>query len=75
MLTDELLFVIKDALKKNRVLLQLGIQSTELTCEGIVTLSEIIEINHALQVNIGSFKIVKTRYKIILSSMFYCSRG
>ncbi|KOX67384.1 Protein phosphatase 1 regulatory subunit 37 [Melipona quadrifasciata] len=32
MLTDELLFIIKDALKKNRVLLQLGIQSTELTC-------------------------------------------
>ncbi|CAK9834568.1 Protein phosphatase 1 regulatory subunit 37 [Anthophora retusa] len=48
-LTDELLFVVKDALKKNRVLLQLGIQSTELTCDGIVTLAEIIEINQVLQ--------------------------
>lgn len=58
-LTDEFLFVIKDALKKNRVLLQLGIQSTELTCDGIVTLSEIIEINQVLQVNIKSFKILR----------------
>lgn len=48
-LTDEFLFVIKDALKKNHVLLQLGIQSTKLTCDGIVTLSEIIEINQVLQ--------------------------
>lgn len=58
-LTDEFLFVIKDALKKNRVLLQLGIQSTELTCDGIVTLSEIIEINQVLQVNIKSFKVLR----------------
>lgn len=57
MLSDELLLIIKDALKKNHVLLQLGIQSTELTCDGIVTLSEIIEINHALQVNIINFRI------------------
>lgn len=58
-LTDEFLFVIKDALKKNRVLLQLGIQSTELTCDGIVTLSEIIEINQVLQVNIKNFKVLR----------------
>ncbi|XP_076221213.1 uncharacterized protein LOC116432963 isoform X2 [Nomia melanderi] len=48
-LTDELIFTIKDALKKNRILLQLGIQSTELTCDGVVALSEIIETNQILQ--------------------------
>lgn len=51
MLTNELLFIIKDALKKNRVLLQLGMQSIDLTCDGILALSEIIKINQILQVS------------------------
>lgn len=51
MLTNELLFIIKDALEKNPVLLQLGMQAIDLTCDGIVTLSKIIEINQVLQVN------------------------
>ncbi|XP_076652781.1 uncharacterized protein LOC143359034 isoform X2 [Halictus rubicundus] len=49
MLTDELIFTVKDALKKSRTLLQLGIQSTELTCDGVTALSEIIETNQVLQ--------------------------
>ncbi|XP_076298241.1 uncharacterized protein LOC143217633 [Lasioglossum baleicum] len=49
MLTDELIFTVKDALKKSRTLLQLGIQSTELTCDGVAALSEIIETNQVLQ--------------------------
>lgn len=70
MLTDELLFIIKDALKKNRVLLQLGIQSTELTCDGIVTLSEIIEINHALQrIDLRNNKIRLTGMEALNSAM------
>ncbi|XP_043513610.1 uncharacterized protein LOC122530587 isoform X3 [Frieseomelitta varia] len=70
MLTDELLFIIKDALKKNRVLLQLGIQSTELTCDGIVTLSEIIEINHALQrIDLRNNKIRLTGMETLNSAM------
>nr|XP_033337483.1 uncharacterized protein LOC117226846 [Megalopta genalis] len=49
MLSDELIFAVKDALTKNRTLLQLGIQSTELTCDGVVALSEIIGTNQVLQ--------------------------
>lgn len=50
MLTDETLSIINESLKKNRVLLQLGMQSTELTCDGIITLAEIMETNQVLQV-------------------------
>ncbi|XP_017880088.1 protein phosphatase 1 regulatory subunit 37 [Ceratina calcarata] len=49
LLTDDTLVAIKDALKKNRVLLQLGMQSTDLTCDGVITLSDIIETNQVLQ--------------------------
>ncbi|XP_033320438.1 uncharacterized protein LOC117217165 isoform X1 [Bombus bifarius] len=70
MLSDELLLIIKDALKKNHVLLQLGIQSTELTCDGIVTLSEIIEINHALQrIDLRNNRIHLTGMKALSSAM------
>lgn len=51
MLTDETLSTVNESLKKNRVLLQLGMQSTELTCDGIITLAEIMEANQVLQVN------------------------
>lgn len=50
MLTDEMLSIVNESLKQNRVLLQLGMQSTELTCEGIITLAEIMETNQVLQV-------------------------
>ncbi|KAG7208742.1 hypothetical protein KM043_014938 [Ampulex compressa] len=49
MLTDEMLITVKEALKKNHVLLQLGMQSTELTCSGIVALSEVLETNKVLR--------------------------
>lgn len=49
-LTDEVLSIVHESLKNNRVLLQLGMQSTELTCDGIVTLAEIMETNQVLQV-------------------------
>ncbi|XP_076640320.1 uncharacterized protein LOC143351997 isoform X2 [Colletes latitarsis] len=69
-LTDELLFAIKDALKKNRILLQLGIQSTELTCNGIVTLSEIIEINQVLQrIDLRNNDIQMTGLRALNSAM------
>lgn len=55
MLTDETLSTVNESLKKNRVLLQLGMQSTELTCEGIITLAEIMETNQVLQVS--SFRL------------------
>lgn len=51
MLTDEALRIVKESLKQNRILLQLGMQSTELTCEGIITLAEIMETNQVLQVS------------------------
>lgn len=57
MLTDETLRVINESLKQNRVLLQLGMQSTELTCEGIITLAEIMETNQVLQVSSPSYTI------------------
>nr|XP_034190387.1 uncharacterized protein LOC117608843 isoform X1 [Osmia lignaria] len=70
MLTDELLFVIKDALKKNRILLQLGIQATDLTCDGIVTLSEIIEINQILQrIDLRNNNIQLTGMQALCSAM------
>nr|XP_012148006.1 PREDICTED: putative uncharacterized protein DDB_G0282133 isoform X1 [Megachile rotundata] len=70
MLTDELLFAIKDALKKNRVLLQLGIQATDLTCDGIVTLSEIIEINQILQrIDLRNNNIQLTGMQALSSAM------
>lgn len=50
MLTDETLNIVNESLKQNRVLLQLGMQSTELTCDGIITLAEIMETNQVLQV-------------------------
>jgi len=50
MLTDETLSIVNESLKQNRVLLQLGMQSTELTCDGIITLAEIMETNQVLQV-------------------------
>lgn len=55
MLTDETLSIVNESLKQNRVLLQLGMQSTELTCDGIITLAEIMETNEVLQVKL-SFK-------------------
>lgn len=55
MLTDETLSIVNESLKQNRVLLQLGMQSTELTCDGIITLAEIMETNQVLQVKL-SFK-------------------
>jgi len=45
-----MLSIVNESLKQNRVLLQLGMQSTELTCEGIITLAEIMETNQVLQV-------------------------
>ncbi|CAL7941933.1 unnamed protein product [Xylocopa violacea] len=70
MLTDELLFIIKDVLKKNRILLQLGIQSTNLTCKGIVTLSEIIEINQVLQrIDLRNNSIEMTGIKALNAAM------
>lgn len=50
MLTSEMLITVKDSLKQNRILLQLGMQSTDLTCNGIIALSDVIENNQVLQV-------------------------
>jgi len=57
MLTDETLSIVNESLKQNRVLLQLGMQSTELTCDGIITLAEIIETNQVLQVKFSLIAI------------------
>jgi len=74
MLTDETLSIVNESLKQNRVLLQLGMQSTELTCDGIITLAEIIETNQVLQVkflliaiaallrSISSFSLTENRF-------------
>lgn len=49
-LTNECLHVIKDSLQQNRTLLQLGMQSTHLTCEGAIALAECIADNPVIQV-------------------------
>lgn len=49
-LTNECLHVIKDSLQQNRTLLQLGMQSTHLTCEGAIALAECIVDNPVIQV-------------------------
>ena len=70
MLTNELLFIIKDALEKNPVLLQLGMQAIDLTCDGIVTLSKIIEINQVLQrIDLRNNNIQLTGMRALSSAM------
>ncbi|XP_076243711.1 uncharacterized protein LOC143184960 [Calliopsis andreniformis] len=70
MLTDELIFTIKEALEKNHVLLQLGMQSIDLTCDGIVTLSEIIKINTILQrIDLRNNDIQLTGMETLCSAM------
>lgn len=49
-ITNETIEEMKESLKKNHVLLQLGLQSTEITCDGIRVLVEILEANETLQV-------------------------
>jgi protein phosphatase 1 regulatory subunit 37 len=49
-LTNECLHVIKTSLQQNRTLLRLGMQSTHLTCEGVIALAECIEDNPVIQV-------------------------
>ncbi|XP_012280484.1 uncharacterized protein LOC105699773 isoform X2 [Orussus abietinus] len=48
-LTDEMMFTIKESLQNNRILLQLGMQATGLTCQGVIALAEIIGANRILQ--------------------------
>jgi protein phosphatase 1 regulatory subunit 37 len=49
-LTNECLHVMKDSLQQNRTLLQLGMQSTHVTCEGAIALAECIADNPVIQV-------------------------
>lgn len=48
-MSDDFVDICKDSLKSNRVLLQLGVQSTGLMLKGILALAEIIEKNETLQ--------------------------
>lgn len=70
MLTDETLNIVNESLKQNRVLLQLGMQSTELTCDGIITLAEIMETNQVLQVKFSlMLSILRALYHLSLFSL------
>lgn len=50
-LTDEVLSIIKMALKKNTTLLCLGLQSTQLSCKGVQEFTDILTSNHTLKVS------------------------
>lgn len=50
-LLDSTAEAIKIPMKKNKNLLSLGLQSTQLTCRGAQHLSEILEVNSSLQVS------------------------
>ncbi|KAG5322514.1 PPR37 phosphatase, partial [Pseudoatta argentina] len=71
MLTDETLSIVNESLKQNRVLLQLGMQSTELTCDGIITLAEIMETNQVLQVK---FSLMLSMFRCVLYHTFLLQR-
>jgi len=71
MLTDETLSIVNESLKQNRVLLQLGMQSTELTCDGIITLAEIMETNQVLQVK---FSLMLLMLRCVLYHIFLLQR-
>lgn len=71
MLTDETLSAVNESLKQNRVLLQLGMQSTELTCDGIIALAEIMETNQVLQVK---FSLILSIFRYALYHFFLSQR-
>lgn len=51
-LSSDVLHSMKDSLVQNRSLLRLGMQSTQLACEGAIVLAEVIEDNPVIQVTL-----------------------
>lgn len=58
-MSNELLEWSEEALVKSTTLLQLGMQSTNVTCKGALVLAEILEKNRVLQVKFAKKKKIK----------------
>lgn len=60
-LRDDGILELKEAMQQNRTLLRLGIQATQITCQGAISVAEWVADNPTIQVS-TNIKLLKLFY-------------